>query len=63
MLERMLDGQSLQSAYNRFAAELELLLSAPDAPMPQDAPNCVALAIRAVACKLWVEAELAKNNP
>jgi len=63
VLERMLAGQSLPAAYDRFAAELERLLAAPDAPMPQDSPNCVALAIRAVACKLWVEADLAKNNP
>ncbi len=63
VLERMLAGQSLPAAYDRFAAELERLLAAPDAPMPQDSSNCVALAIRAVACKLWVEADLAKNNP
>ena len=63
VLERRRGGASVHAAYDRFAAELERLLAAPDAPAPQDASNCVALSIRAVACKLWVEADLAKNNP
>lgn len=63
VLERLLAGQSLSEGYDRFAQELERLLAAPDAPAPQDFPAAAALSIRAVACKLWAEAELAENNP
>lgn len=55
LLDRLLEGRSLEEGYDLFCGELSLRLRSPDGPDSADCPPELAAATRAVACKIALE--------
>jgi len=55
VLEQILTQHSLEEAYDLFCRELELRLQSPEGPDSRDCPAYLAVAVRAVACKILLE--------
>ena len=61
VLERLLQERSLEAAYDLFCGELELRLRAPDGSDNGNCPAELAVAVRAVACKILLEQMIQKE--